>query len=119
MGPPAGRALAIGEYGGLGLLVDEGHEWAPESSWAYGDVSQTAHQLASALTGLMDRLGMLLCENRISAAVYTQWTDVETEVNGLLTYDRIPKVSTSLLQELSRNLHSAHARCSGGHVTQQ
>merc|ERR1712083_351967 len=38
--PLTGRALALGEYGGLGFPV-EGHEILPESSWAYGEVAMT------------------------------------------------------------------------------
>jgi len=108
--PHAGRALALGEYGGLGLVSD-GHEWSPENSWAYGEVSQTSAELSQALERLVSRLAILLCESRISAAVYTQWNDVETEVNGLLTYDRVPKVPAARLRELAATLAEAHARC--------
>eukprot|EP00929_Paragymnodinium_shiwhaense_P090916 TRINITY_DN50996_c0_g1_i1.p1 TRINITY_DN50996_c0_g1~~TRINITY_DN50996_c0_g1_i1.p1 ORF type:complete len:624 (-),score=76.99 TRINITY_DN50996_c0_g1_i1:344-2215(-) len=108
--PIQGRALAVGEYGGLGLYVD-GHEFAPESSWAYGNVSHNKEELAAGLLSLADRLQTLLCESRVSAAVYTQWNDVETEVNGLVTYDRVPKVSMEIMKQFASILHDAHARC--------
>jgi len=104
------RALALGEYGGLGLPID-GHEVNPELSWAYGVVSMTAAELGHALLALADRLGRLLCESRVSAAVYTQWNDIETEVNGLVTYDRVPKVDLQTLRDFAASLASAHKRC--------
>lgn len=111
--PFAGRALALGEYGGLGLPVD-GHEWSPENSWAYGEVSRTLQEFEEAMLALAGRLVMLLCESRVSAAVYTQWNDIETEVNGLVTYDRAPKVSREVMRHIAALLAAAHDRCRPG-----
>jgi hypothetical protein len=83
--PESGRAAVSGEFGGLGLRL-EGHTWSTRS-WGYQSFRTTAR--LDAEYGRL--LGMVWegHENRgLSAAVYTQTTDVETECNGLLTYDR-------------------------------
>ncbi|CAE8710085.1 unnamed protein product [Polarella glacialis] len=108
--PFAGRALALGEYGGLGLSVD-GHEWSPETSWAYGAVSTTSQELGQKLLALAERLSALLCESRVSAAIYTQWNDIETEVNGLMAYDRLPKLPYETLHKFASTLMQAHDQC--------
>jgi hypothetical protein len=84
--PPAekARASVLGEFGGLGLGVD-GHTWT-NRTWGYRGTSSKAD-----LTRKYEKLlqGVYrLKEDRLCAAVYTQITDVETEANGLLTYDR-------------------------------
>ncbi|CAE7903769.1 EBM, partial [Symbiodinium sp. KB8] len=101
--PLAGRALALGEYGGLGYPF-EGHEWSPETSWAYGNVSHTSKDFAIKFLDLGFRLEALLCENWVSAVVYTQWNDIEEEINGLVTYDRIPKLPQPVLLEFNGRL---------------
>ncbi|CAJ1365737.1 unnamed protein product [Effrenium voratum] len=104
--PLAGRALALGEYGGLGFPL-EGHEWLPETSWAYGNVSLTAEDFGRQLLALGSRLAELLCESRISTLVYTQWNDIEEEVNGLVTYDRVAKLPWSTILEFNSRLNEA------------
>jgi hypothetical protein len=83
--PEDKRAAVLGEYGGLGLGID-GHAWSGKP-WSYQDIRNAAEltrkyqKLAAGVWRLRDKPGL-------SAAVYTQITDVETESNGLLTYDR-------------------------------
>ncbi|CAL1154425.1 unnamed protein product [Cladocopium goreaui] len=101
--PLAGRALVLGEYGGLGFPM-EGHEWSPATSWAYGNVSMTSEDFAQRLLSLGARLQELLCENWISGVVYTQWNDIEEEVNGLVTYDRVAKLSRSIVANFNQQL---------------
>jgi hypothetical protein len=84
--PDGKRALVLGEFGGLGLPV-EGHSWPSDRKWGYRDFQQV-DALTESYTNLMVRLRRLIDEPGLSAAVYTQTTDVEGEVNGLLTYDR-------------------------------
>jgi hypothetical protein len=75
----------LGEFGGLGLPL-EGHTWQSKDNWGYR--SYTSRQaLETAYGQLQERLKELAAKG-LSAAVYTQTTDVEIEVNGLLTYDR-------------------------------
>jgi len=85
--PPneAGRAAVLGEFGGLGLPV-QGHTWQDEENWGYRNY-QTAEELTTAYLDLLEKLRPLIREG-LSAAVYTQTTDVEIEVNGQMTYDR-------------------------------
>jgi hypothetical protein len=83
--PSATQALVCGEYGGIGFLVD-GHTWKTTGG-GYTNVRSPAlleslyGQFSAKVEGFRD-------DNGLSAAVYTQLTDVETELNGLLTYDR-------------------------------
>lgn len=83
--PEANRAAILGEFGGLGLPV-EGHTWQKEG-WGYQSF-KTAPELTAAMADLFRRLRFLIGDPGCSAAVYTQTTDVETELNGLMTYDR-------------------------------
>ena len=75
----------LGEYGGIGWPV-EGHLWQPDRNWGYvqfksaDEVLDTYEKYADMLIDLID--------DGFAAAIYTQTTDVEGEVNGLMTYDR-------------------------------
>lgn len=79
------RAAVLGEYGGLGLPI-EGHTWLSKNNWGY--VSYPSKEtLTNAYVKQLEEMPALIAEG-LTAAVYTQTTDVEIEVNGLLTYDR-------------------------------
>jgi beta-galactosidase/beta-glucuronidase len=84
--PEPNRASVLGEFGGLGRPV-RGHAWQSEKNWGYRNFTNAA-ALTSAYTNLVARLLPLIEEKGLTAAVYTQTTDVEIEVNGLMTYDR-------------------------------
>jgi hypothetical protein len=86
--PPAEsrRASVLGEFGGLGLPLP-GHTWQSQANWSYRGFTTPA-ALTDAYVDLIGRLHPLLGTPQLSAAVYTQTTDVEIEVNGLMTYDR-------------------------------
>jgi hypothetical protein len=79
------RAVVLGEFGGLGLPV-EGHTWLDKNNWGYVSY-KTSGELTAAYVGLVKQLPFLIADG-LCAAVYTQTTDVEIEVNGWLTYDR-------------------------------
>jgi beta-galactosidase/beta-glucuronidase len=83
--PEEKRAAVLGEYGGLGLPL-RGHTWQDEKNWGYRSF-ETAQALTDAYILLIRQLHPLIGKG-LSAAVYTQTTDVEIEVNGLMTYDR-------------------------------
>lgn len=83
--PEAERAAVIGEFGGLGLGVDE-HTWS-KRFWGYQAMADR-QTLTARYSSLLGRLWTLKDSFGLSAAVYTQTTDVETECNGLMTYDR-------------------------------
>ncbi|MDD4266895.1 MAG: glycoside hydrolase family 2 TIM barrel-domain containing protein [Pirellulales bacterium] len=99
----ADRAIVLGEFGGLGLPL-AGHTWQAEKNWGYRSFDDR-EALTAAYIGLMRRLHPLIGEG-LSAAVYTQTTDVEIEVNGLLTYDRaVLKIDAETLAEAHRRLY--------------
>ena len=75
----------LGEYGGIGLPV-EGHTWVDQRNWGYVKLS-TVEETTAKYEEFSKQLLPLVKEG-CSAAVYTQTTDVEREVNGLMTYDR-------------------------------
>ena len=83
--PEENRAIVLGEFGGLGLYVP-GHVWQQEN-WGYERFSSVDDLLAK-YEKLWQKVYRLRDEAGLSAAVYTQTTDVETETNGLMTYDR-------------------------------
>jgi hypothetical protein len=83
--PDGKRAASLGEFGGVGLFV-RGHMWPVENN-AY-DYEATRDRLTDKYVLLMDQVEQLMRYQGLSIAVYTQTTDVEHEVNGILTYDR-------------------------------
>ena len=78
------RAAVLGEFGGLGLAV-QGHMW-PGKNWQYRGVADQ-EQLTDSYVKMLNQ-GWALKDKGLCALVYTQITDVETESNGLMTYDR-------------------------------
>ena len=79
------RAAVLGEFGGLGLPL-AGHTWLAKDNWGYKSYTD-GRALSTAYAELMHQLKFLI-DDGLSAAVYTQTSDVEIEVNGLMTYDR-------------------------------
>jgi beta-galactosidase/beta-glucuronidase len=79
------RAVVLGEFGGLGMPI-RGHTWQDEKNWGYVSYD-TAAKLTDAYVDLLTQMRPLVKQG-LSAAVYTQTSDVEGEVNGLMTYDR-------------------------------
>ena len=85
--PPAEekRAIVLGEFGGLGLPV-QGHTWE-QKNWGYRNMEDSL-QLLTKYQSYYALIHKFVKENGLSATIYTQTTDVETETNGLMTYDR-------------------------------
>ena len=79
------RPLIIGEFGGIGLAL-EGHLWQPDRNWGYVQY-KTSEEAAAEYERYAEMLRQLVIAG-VSGAIYTQTTDVEIEVNGLMTYDR-------------------------------
>ncbi len=75
----------LGEYGGIGFPV-QGHLWQADKNWGYVQYKSGDEVLAE-YADFAEQLTQLIKQG-CSAAVYTQTTDVEIEVNGLMTYDR-------------------------------
>lgn len=79
------QILVLGEFGGLGLPV-EGHTWQDKNNWGYQSFKNT-DELWKRYEEFVNTIPHLI-DKGLSAAVYTQTTDVEVETNGLMTYDR-------------------------------
>jgi beta-galactosidase/beta-glucuronidase len=79
------RSCVLGEFGGIGLPV-ENHLWEKGRNWGYVQY-KTSEEATNAYIELAEKLKTLIPRG-FSAAVYTQTTDVESEINGLMTYDR-------------------------------
>ncbi len=96
------RATVLGEYGGIGLAVD-GHLWASDKNWGYIQFKDS-----KAVTDEYVKYGeqlLKMIKSGFSAAVYTQTTDVEGEVNGLMTYDRkVIKIEENRVKEINRRI---------------
>ena len=97
------RASVLGEFGGLGLPV-EGHLWQQKKNWGYRTYKDR-QSLNDALNDLITKLAPLV-KKGVAAAVYTQTSDVEGEVNGLMTYDRdVMKVDVNRFRKNAEELY--------------
>lgn len=98
------RAIVLGEYGGVGWPVER-HLWDPQMrNWGY-QTYQSKDDYLKALRHKIEALVPMKQKLGVSAAVYTQTTDVEGEVNGLMTYDRkFVKVDLAALREMNEAL---------------
>lgn len=102
------RGLVLGEFGGLGLPV-EGHMWQSDF-WGYR-AYDTVEALTEAYRDLINKLRPMIAEQGLCAAIYTQTTDVETEANGMLTYDRaVIKMDVVSIRELNQSLYGLEDR---------
>jgi hypothetical protein len=98
-------ATVVGEFGGLGYPVP-GHLWREsDANWGYGGAYKVQGEMNDRYDLLIRRMWRLRDTHGMSAGVYTQMTDVETEVNGLLTYDRaVLKFDTARTAAVNRGL---------------
>ena len=93
----------LGEYGGIGYPVP-GHTWEIDRKWGYGKNKQSTEEVMQQYEIYAEMLKTFV-QTGCAAAVYTQTTDVEGEVNGLMTYDRaIIKVDIPKLAEINRSV---------------
>ena len=103
---PPQRATLLGEFGGLGWPVDGHLWWTDKRNWGYRtyfsreDLNAKYSEVVGNLVGPR-ALGL-------AAAIYTQTTDVEGEVNGLMTYDReLVKFDRDRLEDLHGRTYSS------------
>ena len=103
-----GRAAVLGEFGGYGLPV-EGHLWNPNMrNWGYKNIDGGLDFAANYFRTMYD-LEALIAQG-LTAAIYTQTTDVEGEVNGLITYDRkVVKMPADMLHFMHSKLYTAES----------
>jgi beta-galactosidase/beta-glucuronidase len=100
----AKQIIALGEFGGLGLPI-EGHTWQQKDNWGY-QTFETKEELVEKYASFVDKLENLI-KRGLSAAVYTQTTDVEIETNGLITYDRkVVKFPEARLKQMHQKLYN-------------
>ncbi len=101
--PESERASVLGEFGGLGWPVED-HLWWDKRNWGYltyNDEKTYQNEFAALIKNLQGLISWGL-----SAAVYTQTTDVEGEVNGVMTYDReVLKLDKEKTRELIKPLY--------------
>ncbi len=103
------RAAVLGEFGGLGMPV-KGHSWQDEKNWGYVSY-KTSAELTDAYLDLLRKLHALTGNQGLCAAVYTQTTDCEVEVNGLLTYDRaLVKMDQTAIASAAKQLYTPPAK---------
>ncbi|WBY09201.1 hypothetical protein PIB19_07635 [Sphingomonas sp. 7/4-4] len=100
----ADRAIVIGEYGGVGRPI-ENHLWrAGKRNWSY-QVAKDADDYLARYRRKFEEVVRQAKLHGLSASVYTQTTDVEGEINGLLTYDReVAKAPAEAFARMARPL---------------
>ncbi|HPR85010.1 MAG TPA: glycoside hydrolase family 2 TIM barrel-domain containing protein [Prolixibacteraceae bacterium] len=96
------RATVLGEYGGIGLAL-EGHLWNTEKNWGYVQF-KNSKEVTDEYVKYAESL-LKFIKSGFSAAVYTQTTDVEGEINGLMTYDRkVIKIEEPRVREINQKV---------------
>lgn len=91
-----GSPVFLSEFGGI-AYIPPGVQ-VPEEAWGYAGVEKTPEDALSRLRGLYEAIANIPL---FVGICYTQLTDVEQEVNGLLTYDRKPKFDSKVLREIN------------------
>jgi len=103
-----GRANVLGEFGGIGLVLDD-HLWIQERNWGYVKYKNSAEATEAYLT-FIEQLKKQITQG-FSAAIYTQTTDVEIEINGLMTYDRkVVKMDESRIKKANQEVCNSLAK---------
>ena len=95
----ASRVNVLGEYGGIGRKI-EGHTWVKDQGWGYVEYD-SEEKVTDTYVEYANKLLELIPQG-FSAAVYTQTTDCEVELNGLMTYDRaVVKMNEQRIREIN------------------
>jgi len=101
----AERATVLGEYGGIGLPL-ENHLWQTDKNWGYVQF-KSSKEVTDEYIKFGEELKKMI-KVGFSAAVYTQTTDVEGEVNGLMTYDRkVIKIDEARIKKINLEITNA------------
>lgn len=107
--PEQTRALAIGEFGGIGHRLPQ--HMAVTNAWSYNNTKSLEH-LEKRYEKLYAEQLLPLIEQGLSAAVYTQTTDVESEINGLMTYDRsVIKIPLPVMRSVHQSVYDTFNLC--------
>jgi hypothetical protein len=94
-----GSPIYLSEFGGI-AFIPPGHQVPPEA-WGYSGVEKGAGDALGRLRGIYEAMSKL----SLAGFCYTQLTDVEQEINGLLTYDRKPKFDVKTVREINSLVH--------------
>ncbi len=94
-----GSPIFLSEFGGIAYRAPGSP--VPEGAWGYSGVEKTPEDALARLRGLYEAIGKV---PRIIGICYTQLTDVEQEINGLLTYDRKPKFDVNAIKALNDSI---------------
>lgn len=98
----AQRANVLGEYGGIGYPI-EGHLWTDTKNWGYIQF-KSVKEVTDEYVKYGEEL-LKLIRQGFTGAVYTQTTDVEVEVNGIMTYDRkVIKMEENRIKEINERI---------------
>jgi hypothetical protein len=91
-----GTPFYLSEFGGI-AFIPPGHE-VPKQAWGYSGVEKTPEAALDRLRGLYQAIARVPA---FAGLCYTQLTDVEQEINGLMTYDRKPKFDVKIVHEIN------------------
>jgi beta-galactosidase/beta-glucuronidase len=96
----------LGEYGGIGLAV-EGHLWnAQGRNWGYQGLCKDGKEVLDKYEAYASQFVDQIISG-VAAGIYTQTTDVESELNGIMTYDRaVVKVDEKRFREINLEVRS-------------
>lgn len=98
-----GRPFVLSEYGGYSQIID-GHVWNKKKSFGY-QMYKSKESMTQAYRNLHEKQVIPAIKKGLSATVYTQVSDVEFEVNGIMTYDReLIKLDEDMLIEINSKL---------------
>jgi beta-galactosidase/beta-glucuronidase len=93
-----GTPFYLSEFGGI-AYIPPGHK-VPEEAWGYSGVEKTPEGALERLRGIYSAIARL----PFAGICYTQITDVEQEVNGLMTFDRKLKFDSKAIEEMNAEL---------------
>jgi hypothetical protein len=94
-----GSPFYLSEFGGV-AYIPPGHE-VPKQAWGYSGVELSPEAALERMRGLWAAIAKV---QGFAGLCYTQLTDVEQEVNGLLTYDRKPKFDLKVIRQINESL---------------
>ena len=104
---PGDRPYVLSEYGGY-TFKTENHLYRPEKSYGYG-AYPTKESYREAVERLMEEVILPQIEKGLCADIYTQISDVEEEINGLITYDRqVIKVNPVRMREIAEKMKAVY-----------
>ena len=105
----SGRPYVISEFGGYSWLVP-GHSWDENKKFGY-KFFDSREALTTAYVNLLEQELLPLISKGCCAAMYTETTDVEIEINGFLTYDReVEKMDFEQVRRINQKLIQAGNR---------